>query len=217
VITVRPGALMQVVVQPADGSGAPETYAAIDRAVLEISLPRSTHGFLAARIGGGGQRDIWIAPVDSPSALRPFVASEADEFSPTVSPDGHWLAYVSNESGRYEVYVRSMYGEGGRVQVSTTGAVEPLWSPTGRELFYRADRKLIAAKITWPGGVVRVQREALFDDVYTSSASAHVTYSVMPDGDHFVFLQSAGGEPKTIITLNWFEDVRRRMAAARQR
>jgi hypothetical protein len=112
------------------------------------------------------------------------------------------------------VYVRWTTSQGGRVQVSTTGAVEPLWSPTGRELFYRADKKIIAARITWTEGAARVQREALFEDIYVSNGSAHVTYSVMPDGNHFVFLQSAGGEPKTIVTLNWFEDVKRRMAAA---
>lgn len=110
--------------------------------------------------------------------MRPFVATHADEFSPTVSPDGQWLAYVSNETGRYEVYVRSMTGHGGPVQVSTNGAVEPLWSPTGRELFYRADRKIIAARVTWSEGAARVQREALFDDIYVSNVSAHVTYSV---------------------------------------
>ena len=217
VITVRQDTMAHLVMQRWDGVGASTAYATIDRAVLELTLPSGHSGFLAARIGGGGQRDIWIAPVDSPSALRPFVATQADEFSPTVSPDGQWLAYVSNESGRYEVYVRSMTGQGGRVQVSTDGAVEPLWSPTGRELFYRADRKLIAARITWTEGAARVQREALFDDIYVSNGSAHVTYSAMPDGNHFVFLQSAGGEPKTIVTLNWFEDVRRRMAAASAR
>ena len=214
IITVRQDTITRLMIQAWDGAGTPAAYAPLGRAVLEVSLPNGHAGFLAARIGGGGQRDIWIAPVDSPSALHPFVATQADEFSPTVSPDGQWLAYVSNESGRYEVYVRSMMGQGGRVQVSTNGAVEPLWSPTGRELFYRAERKIIAARVTWSDGAARVQRDALFDDIYVSNGSAHVTYSVMPDGNHFVFLQSAGGEPKTIVTLNWFEDVRRRMSAA---
>jgi Tol biopolymer transport system component len=201
--------------QSSDGSGAPSTYAATERGILEISLPRRHTGFLAARVGSGAaQRDIWIAPIDSPSTLRPFVATEADEISPAVSPDGQWLAYVSNESGRYEVYLRSMTGAGGRVQLSTNGAVEPVWSPTGRELFYRAERKIVAAKITWQDSAAHVQREALFDDVYASNGTFHATYSVMPDGEHFVFLQSAGGEPKTVVVLNWFEDVRRRMAAA---
>jgi Tol biopolymer transport system component len=158
-----------------------------------------------------------VAPVDSPTALRPFVATEADELTPSVSPDGKLLAYASNESGRYEVYVRSMAGSPSRAQISTAGATEPLWSPTGRELFYRADGKVVAARITWEGGGAQVERQVLFDDVYGTSGNAHATYAVMPDGEHFVFTQSTGDEPKVILTLNWFEDVRRRMAAATRR
>ncbi len=214
VLTMRQDSVNSIVAQPWDGSGAPAGYAVAELGILEISLPRLQSGFLAARVGAGGPRDIWTAPVDSPRALRPFVATEADEFAPTVSPDGKWLAYLSNESGRYEVYVRALDGSGGRVQISTNGAIEPLWSPTGRELFYRADQKIIAARITWQGGTAHVEREALFDDIYPSNASAHVTYSVMPDGNRFVFVQSTGSGPATIVVLNWFEEVRRRMAAA---
>ena len=203
--------------QPWDGSGSATRFAIIPQGLMEISLPRRGTGYMAARSGAGGPRDIWIAPVDSPTAFRPFVATEADEFGPSVSPDGKLLAYVSNESGRYEVYVRAMTGVPARVQVSTTGAMEPLWSPTGRELFYRADKKIMAARITWQDGAARVEREALFDDVYASSGNTHATYAVMPDGNHFIFGQSAGDEPKTIVTLNWFEYVRRRMSAGEAR
>ena len=214
VLTVFVDTLPHIVRQPWDGSGNATTYAILPQAIMEISLPRRGTGYLAARTGAGGPRDIWIAPVDSPGALRPFVATEADEFAPTVSPDGRMVAYISNESGRYEVYVRSMVGPPTRVQVSTTGAIEPLWSPTGRELFYRADKKVIAARIIWQDGAARVERKALFDDLYGSSGNAHTTYSVMPDGNHFVFGQSTGEDPKTVVTLNWFEYVRRRMSEA---
>jgi dipeptidyl aminopeptidase/acylaminoacyl peptidase len=218
VLTMNQDGFGRIVGQRWDGSGTPEVYATNPQGILEISLPRRGTGFMAARIGAaGGQRDIWIAPVDSPSALRPFVATDADEFTPSVSPDGKLLAYISNESGRFEVYVRAMNGVGGRVQVSNTGAIEPLWSPTGRELFYRADRKIMAARITWQDGGARVEREALFDDIYGSSGNAHATYAVMPDGNHFVFGQSAGEEPKVIIVLDWFDEVRRRMSAASPR
>jgi Tol biopolymer transport system component len=218
VLTMRQDVVAHFVGQPWDGSGAPEEYATNPQGILEVSLPRGGTGFMAARIGSGGQRDIWIAPVGSPAALRPFVATEADEFTPSVSPDGKLLAYISNESGRFEVYVREMTGPGARVQISNTSAIEPLWSPTGRELIYRADRKIMAARITWqPGSGARVERETLFDDIYGSSGNAHATYAIMPDGNHFVFGQSAGEEPKVIVVLNWFDEVKRRMAAASPR
>ena len=214
VLTVRSDSVAHVMRQPWNGSGSASDYAFNQQGILEITLPRNGTGYLAARVGAGGPRDIWIAPVDSPAALRPFIASDADEFAPTVSPDGKLLAYISNETGRYEVYVRAMTGMPTRVQISTTGAIEPLWSPTGRELFYRADKKIIAAHIAWQNGAARVEREALFDDVYGSSGNTHAMYAVMPDGNHFIFGRSAGDDPKTIVTLNWFEYVRRRMSAA---
>lgn len=216
VLTVRSDSNVYVVSQPWDGSGTPSVYTALGaaRPIYEISVPRNRSGFLATRIKAGGPRDIWIAPVDSPRALRPFVATDADEYSPTVSPDGRWLAYVSNESGRYEVYVRAM-PSGPRVQISTNGAVEPLWSPTGRELFYRADGKFMAATITWSGASPTVTREALFDDVYGGDAAAHVTYSVTPDGNGFVFVRADARDAKDFVVINWAEEVRQKMNARR--
>ncbi|HEY8174725.1 MAG TPA: protein kinase [Gemmatimonadaceae bacterium] len=210
-----------VFTQPWDASGLPSLYLTNPKGgVVEISVPRRGRGFLAVRVGarvgaGGRSGDIMIAPVDSPRALRPFLATAAIEIMPSVSPDGDQLAYVSDESGRVEVYVRPMPGPGSRVQVSTDGGSEPVWSPTGRELFYRANGKIIAARITWQGGAAAVSREVLFDDVYFPNVG-HANYSVMPDGDHFLFAKSAGGDAKTVVVLNWFEEVRQRMASAKR-
>ncbi|HEX2717846.1 MAG TPA: hypothetical protein VHM67_09220, partial [Gemmatimonadaceae bacterium] len=217
IVTVSSDSSTGLFVQSADGSGAARRYIDDRRPTWEVSIPRQNQGFLAVRLRAGGPRDIFIAPVDTPSALRPFVTSDADESAPSVSPDGRWLAYLSNESGRYEVYVREMPGDGPRVQVSTDGAVDPLWSPTGRELFYRANGKVMAARITWHDGAPSVQREELFDDVYGSNPNAHVTFTAMPDGNRFVFLQPTDGGSKCVVVLNWFDEVRRRMTAARGR
>jgi len=205
-----------VVTQPWDASGTPVQYLSIpNKDVFEISTPRQKRGYLAVRVGTGGISDIWIAPVDSPQTARPFLATTATEIMPSVSPDGRWLAYLSNESGRMEVYVRPMPGPGARVQISTDGGSEPMWSPTGQEVFYRAGGKLMAAHIAWRGDAATVTRSALFDDSYTSGGLGHAGYSVAPDGNHFVFMKSAAGDSKAIVTLNWFEEVQQRMASAK--
>ncbi|MGH7554725.1 MAG: TolB family protein, partial [Longimicrobiales bacterium] len=85
----------------------------------------------------GVSHDIWIVPADSPQSARPFLDSRAEEFSPRISPDGKVLAYVSDETGRREVYVTPLPGPGARIQVSNDGGEEPMWSPLGNELFYR--------------------------------------------------------------------------------
>lgn len=195
-----------------DGGSAPAPFTAVrGQQVPEIAMPRGGRGFLAARVGGP-LRDISIAPVDSPMALRPFVATPAEEMHPSVSPDGRWLAYVSNESGRQEVYVRPMPGPGGRIQVSAAGGTEPMWSPRGDELFYRGSGKIIRARVTL-GANPDVVREELFDDVYQPGV-LHQNYDVSPDGRTLLFTRSAGPELKLVVVLNWLTEVRERIAAA---
>jgi serine/threonine-protein kinase len=180
---------------------------------MELSLPASGHGYLAARVGAP-LRDIWIAPADSPQALRPFIATPAEEMMPSVSSDGKWLAYVSNESGRSEVYVRPMPGPGRQLQISTDGGLEPIWSPNRRELFYRGSGKIILARIANLETSATVTRQQLFDDVYFG-APVHAMYGVSPDGSRLVFAKASGGETKTVVVLNWLDEVRRKVAAGR--
>ncbi|HMC54126.1 MAG TPA: protein kinase, partial [Gemmatimonadaceae bacterium] len=203
-----------IVGQPWDASGAAKTFLAQrDRQVMELALPRQGRGYLAARVGAPS-RDIWIAPVDSPQTLRPFLATNAEEMMPSVSPEGMWLAYVSNESGRPEVYVRPMPGPGGRVQISTDGGLEPMWSPKPGELFYRGSGKVILARVNIHEAAPSVTRQVLFDDIYVPSP-VHAMYDVSPDGSRLLFTKSAGGDSKTIVVLNWLTEVRERFARAR--
>ena len=96
--------------------------------------------------------DIWILPdpLGAPGASKPypFMRTEFNEQIPQFSPDGHWIAYQSNESGRHEVYVAPFPGPGGKRQVSTAGGALPRWRADGKELFYRAaDNRLMAAEV----------------------------------------------------------------------
>src|SRR5207244_11522952 len=82
-----------------------------------------------------------------PRKAQPFLANQFDNHSPSLSPDGHWVASVSNESGRLEVYVRPFPGSGGRWQVSLDGGSEPVWAANGRGLFYRNGTHMVVAAI----------------------------------------------------------------------
>ena len=93
-----------------------------------------TRGFTSL----GGNTDIYAVSIDQPDKARAVAATPADERAPELSPDGKWLAYVSNESGRNEIYVQPYSGPGQRVTVTTGGADDPAWSKSGNELFYRA-------------------------------------------------------------------------------
>ena len=123
---------------------------------------------------------------------------------PRVSPDGRWIAYWSNESGRDEVYVRPFPRNGGVIQVSSGGGTEPVWSRDGRELFYRQDDKLIAATLTRGAQLSVSGRHLLFADRFVTDGG-HAYYDVSPDGRSFIFLKDPQPSAQLVVVLNWSE------------
>ena len=129
-----------VFVRSADGTGGARLLARSDRNIAE-AYESSDGRWLVARTttAAAGSGDILAMQIGRDSVLRPLIATDASELNPSLSPDGHWLAYVSLVSGRREVYVRPFPSVGGGVwQVSSDGATEPRWAHSGRELFFRA-------------------------------------------------------------------------------
>jgi len=125
--------------------------------------------------------------------VEPLVATRFSEGWPAVSPDDRWLAFTSDRSGQFEVYVQPLGGDGGLVQVSVDGGIEPLWSADGRELFYRtgagAGSELVAAVIATDPEPSVVSRETLFSMADAATATPHVNYDVSPDGQTFAVVR----------------------------
>ncbi len=192
---------------PADGSGPAESLlvAPDDQWAGAVTPDGRT---LLFRAGGGGPvRSIYTLSLEGPRTPQPFLANQFENHSPALSPDGHWVAYVSNELGRVEVYVRPFPGPGGRWQVSLDGGTEPLWAPNGRELFYRNGTKMmVAATALHPTFTVGARRE-LFDGNYVGDP-VHRSYDVTRDGRSFVFVRSPKLSGEFIIVLNWFDQLR---------
>src|SRR5256885_14544622 len=97
-------------------------------------------------LGAGTLRDITVLRT-SDKTTQSFLATQFNEGAASFSPDGRWLAYTSNESGRPEVYVQPFPGPGGKWQISTEGGAEPLWNHNSRELFYRIGKKMMSVQI----------------------------------------------------------------------
>jgi eukaryotic-like serine/threonine-protein kinase len=157
------------------------------------------------------RRDIWWLPTGGGKPV-PVMATPFEERGIAISPDGHWLAYSSNETGTDEVYVRPLPGPGGRVQISVAGAREPRWGPGGRELLYRARDSVYSAEISLAGGRVEVgRRRALFKDIFRTGGSGnHAGWDVDPSGKRFVFVYQPGiaSERDIHVLLNWFDQPR---------
>ncbi len=147
--------------------------------------------------------------------LEPLVASAFGEQYATVSPDDHWLAFVSDQSGRNEVYVRDLAGTTDQVLVSTSGGSEPVWSRDGRELFYREtgtdDARLVAARVTTAPLFKVTDRTRLFPLEGIVSTNPHANYDVSPDGKYFVVVRRSPSA--RIIVIQDFPDLIRRMQA----
>ena len=123
------------------------------------------------------------------------------------SPDGRWLAYTSDESGRPEVYVQPFPGHGGKWQISTAGGGQPVWNRNGKELFYAsADNKLMAVDVKADSGFEAGTPRALFD-VHVKSINGW-KYDISPDGQRFLANTVIGEVKANPITLvqNWAEN-----------
>jgi hypothetical protein len=120
------------------------------------------------------------------------------------SPDGRWLAYASNESGRFEIYVKPFPEPGGKWQVSTGGGLEPRWRGDGKELFYLApDDKVMAVEVGTGAAFEAGTPQALFVTSLKNASGSH--YDVTPDGQRFLLNRPIGEESSPPITLvqNW--------------
>jgi eukaryotic-like serine/threonine-protein kinase len=155
------------------------------------------------------ERDIWVLRRgEDPS---PFLLTPFDEWGSAFSPDGQWLTYVSDESGRNEVYVQPFPGPGGKWAVSTDGGTEPVWSPDGREIYFRRGGAVAAVALT-VSPEFRVGRpRVLFESPYEEVEGAR-NYDVSADGRSFVVVRSEGAAipEQFYVVVNWFADLRGR-------
>ncbi len=161
--------------------------------------------------------DIWILPLDGERKPQPFLRTRFKEWFPEFSPDGHWLAYESDESGRFEIYVQQYSGPGGKVQISNEGGVRPVWSHDGRTLFYAKGDKLMRVPIETKIGFAAGTAQQVFQGDYY--ASGHY-FDVMPDGKQFVFIketEQARAATQINIVLNWFDELKQRTSPGAKR
>ena len=152
--------------------------------------------------------DIWLLPADSDP--RPLVATRAHELHPALSPDGRWLAYASDETGRLEVYVRPFPNiADGKWVVSTGGGVSPVWSPSSKELFYMSGRSLMSVAFSVQRAVFSAAPpERLFDGPFETGSPE---FDISPDGSYFVMVEADPDARPTQIHLvvNWIEELAR--------
>jgi hypothetical protein len=150
-----------------------------------------------------------VASIDDYSSPKAVISSPAREAQPRVSPDGRWLAYASDQSGQFEVYVTSFPTPSARVKVSESGGAEPLWSRDGRVLYYRVGAQVIAASLATPRELAITARTvALVGDYERDARTGHANYDIAPDGKSFLVLRPVNGGNPPIIAYHWDRELK---------
>ena len=154
------------------------------------------------------QRDLWSLPLfGDRTPERLFDLPSSQEESPRISPNGKWLAFSSDLSGRYEVYVTGFPIPGPRVRVSVDGGTEPVWGKQGSELFYRKESQLVSARYEGNSSFRVLNREVVFEAPYMPWPF-HSNYDVHPDGNRFVFVKTTNAAiARMVVVLNWADEV----------
>ena len=205
-----------------DGTGPEEIRLTLDRPIWEAVWSRDGK-WLVLRTGGvagaTGERDVYAMRLGVDTAARPLLVSAADEKAIALSPDGRWLAYESNETGRNEIYVRPFPGvDAGKWQVSTNGAIAPLWGHSGRELFYLdLANQMVAAHVSASPSFSVAERRTLFklgpEYVFSSN---YTPFDVSPDDRRFLMVRDRGisgtGQAAPLVLIeNWLEELKAKL------
>jgi dipeptidyl aminopeptidase/acylaminoacyl peptidase len=152
-----------------------------------------------------GKGDILAVRTGVDSVAKPVIATEFSEYAPSVSPDGKYMAYVSNQSGRYEVWVSTFPDGQGKWQISSAGASEPLWSRKGGELFYVTEGHLVSAAVTTAPSFQIAPPQRLFPIApFVLYGIFNRNYDVMPDDRRFLMIRREEGPTTRLVAVfNW--------------
>ena len=201
-----------------DGGGEPERL--VTSPNIQVPSSWSPDGKVLAFVESdfASGEHIWLLPLgQGRTPARLWLNTRFSESQPDWSPDGRWIAYTSNESGRSQVYVQAYPGPGARYTVSQDGGSSPAWSHDGHELFYMregSDEKvaMMAATITsTPSFSIGTPRK-LFEGIFTVSSGSR-SYDVTPDGRRFIMVQRHEQVPlpvsQVVVVQNWSEELKR--------
>ena len=211
-----------IFIKRADGAGGVTPLVANSLVGLVTDWSRDEKFVLFRRDDPKTGPDLWYVRRDDAGASQavPFLRTPFAERAAKLSPDGRYVAYISDETGQHEVYVEQFPEGGGKAQVSTAGAVQPRWSRDGGELFYVEDGSLIAVGVlTEPHFSTGVRRK-LFESEGLRVTPSHLpNYDVSADGKRFVIPERVEGEAPTVIRVvrKWFSEFRNGSSAGRAR
>jgi serine/threonine-protein kinase len=200
----------------ADGSGDEELLFQ-GNGIYPSSWSRDGHAILFSQIRTSTTgNDIYVLALDGKHEAQPYVASEFAEAEGAFAPDGRWVAYQSDESGRAEVFVRPFPPGGGKWQISVAGGTHPRWSADGKHLYFRHENSVMEVDIDTTGSALRVGTPVkLFEGLFLQAAiggNIYADYDVAPDGQRFAMLRGESRQSvpdHVVVVLDFFDELRK--------
>jgi len=203
--------------RPADGSGEEELLSA-KPGVIQSPSSISPDGRLLVFNESGpqeaGGNGVYVMPLDGNRTPRHLFPRPAGEQNGQVSPDGKWIAYEATVSSRFEIFVSAFPDPGPRHQISTAGALDPVWSHDGRELFFQQGARLMSVGVTLGAAFSATTPRLVHEGRFLPTANNRTSWSITPDGSRFLRLQRV--EPERAVTqvnliLNWFGELKTKL------
>ena len=208
----------QLMVTATDGSGKVEPLLEGEHPDWHPHWSADGRYIVFYRIDPETQRDLWYVEMDDERKAQPFVQTRYDEVAARVSPDGNYVAYQSNETGRFEIFVKPFPNGDQRWLISGRGGQQPLWSGEGNELFFVQDDLLMAVDVATGASFEFGTPRRLFsgDDIGTLLQGEltiyELPYDVSPDGQKFLMVQGeARGRNEVVLVQNWFAELEARV------
>jgi len=200
-------------VQAADRSTSERVMLAVrGKQIARVSIGGRWVALAAHPVGNSRASDIYVVPLDSgTSSVTPYLATPFDETAPAVSPDGRWITYVSDETGRPEVYAGSLALGGAREVISSEGGREPVWSRDGQTLYYRTLNGNVMAATMKPGAQLAMTSKVTLFQANAELSNNGADFDVHPNGASFLVMRSRTVETKLTVVTNAFAQ----LAAAR--
>ncbi len=199
-----------------DSSGAGNAQPLLESAADKFPLDWTRDGryllYVMLDPKGKTKYDLWALPMSGERKPFPFLNTKANEGAAVFSPDGHWVAFESDESGSYETYLTPFPGGGGKWQVSQGGGVQPIWKPDGSALYYLAPGpKLMEVSVHEAGSAVEIGTpHELFQVPMVRPDSTGRSFSISPDGKRFLVAESEqGAAPPLTLVSNWAAGVKK--------
>jgi serine/threonine-protein kinase len=201
-------------IMAADGSSPAKALNSVAFAMADSISPDGGELLYSTQSIAANDAALWLLPIKLGAQPKQLFPGIARVFDARISPDGHWIATNSAQTGLPQIYLQAYPGPGERVQVSTDGGREPVWAPDGSKLYFRNGKKFMAVDVKTRPALAAGKSRVLFEGDFVLS---HHDYGILPDGRHFIVIQPVAGKmpPAELhVVVNWSEELKARLASA---